>query len=45
MGRDVRAVVRNLMGRFEWIWEHDLQGDVRAVERRFGELVGEGGEV
>jgi salicylate hydroxylase len=42
---DMVKVLENLNRRFEWIWEHDLEGDVRVVERRFEELVGMDGEV
>ncbi|KAF2475014.1 FAD/NAD(P)-binding domain-containing protein [Lindgomyces ingoldianus] len=34
---DIVAAVRNLKGRFRWIWEHDLEGDVRKVESRWGD--------
>ncbi|KAF2732245.1 FAD/NAD(P)-binding domain-containing protein [Polyplosphaeria fusca] len=40
-GEDIGAVVSNLNARFKWIWEHDLEGDVRCVEGRFEELVRE----
>ncbi|KAH6612632.1 hypothetical protein C7974DRAFT_445404 [Boeremia exigua] len=36
----VEEALGELGGRFEWLWGHDLEGDVRAVERRVGELVG-----
>lgn len=43
-GEDMERVVRSLNARFAWIWEHDLDADVRAVEDRFVELTGrEGG--
>ncbi|KAF2134185.1 FAD/NAD(P)-binding domain-containing protein [Dothidotthia symphoricarpi CBS 119687] len=41
VGADMQRVVAHLKGRFGWIWEHDLGGDVREVERRFDELAGE----
>ncbi|KAF2655377.1 FAD/NAD(P)-binding domain-containing protein [Lophiostoma macrostomum CBS 122681] len=41
---DMVKVLQNLNTRFEWIWEHDLEGDVRAVEKRFEELVRRDGD-
>lgn len=38
-GDDIVTVVKNLNGRFKWIWEHDLEGDCKIVEERFSELV------
>ncbi|KAF2645714.1 FAD/NAD(P)-binding domain-containing protein [Massarina eburnea CBS 473.64] len=40
-GREVRLedAVRTLNGRFRWIWEGDLDSDVRRAEGRFDELV------
>lgn len=32
-------VLRLLNGRFEWLWKHDLEADVRAVEERTAELL------
>jgi len=43
-GADIVKVVENLNGRFEWIWRHDLGGDVRCVEGRFEVLVGAEGK-
>lgn len=42
-GEDFNKVVENLNGRFEWIWEHDLEDDVRRVEARFQQLVDQAG--
>ncbi|KAF2787619.1 FAD/NAD(P)-binding domain-containing protein [Melanomma pulvis-pyrius CBS 109.77] len=39
-GDDMASVVRDLNARFLWIWEHDLEADVRRVEERFEELIG-----
>ncbi|OAL49244.1 FAD/NAD(P)-binding domain-containing protein [Pyrenochaeta sp. DS3sAY3a] len=39
-GEQIERVVESLNGRFEWIWKHDLDGDVRGVEGRFEELRG-----
>ncbi|KAF2707174.1 FAD/NAD(P)-binding domain-containing protein [Pleomassaria siparia CBS 279.74] len=41
-GTDIEKVVKNLNDRFYWIWEHDLEKDVKQVEQRFVELLGEG---
>lgn len=38
LGEDIVGVVKHLNGRFEWIWRHDLEGDVQSVERIFKEL-------
>jgi salicylate hydroxylase len=37
-GEDMEKVVQNLNGRFKWLWEHDLDSDVKKVEDRFVEL-------
>jgi salicylate hydroxylase len=41
--KDMEDVVRDLQGRFGWIWDVDLEKDVQEVDRRFGELVKESG--
>lgn len=33
------SVVQNLNRRFLWIWEHDLEGDLRTASERFNALV------
>lgn len=37
---DMEHMLRNLNARFEWIWEHDLESDVKLVERKFDEIRG-----
>ncbi|KAF2015831.1 FAD/NAD(P)-binding domain-containing protein [Aaosphaeria arxii CBS 175.79] len=41
VGDDMSKVLENLNSRFEWIWLHDLEGDVRKVEERWDEIVGD----
>ena len=41
----MESVLQNLNARFTWIWEHDLEADVKMVEARFLELVELEGEV
>lgn len=43
-GNNIVKTVENLNSRFDWIWQHDLAADVRTVERRFEELVGNDGK-
>lgn len=35
----IEQALENLNGRFEWLWKHDLEGDVRMVEERTAELL------
>jgi salicylate hydroxylase len=35
----VEEALEDLNGRFEWLWKHDLEGDVRKVEGRTAELL------
>lgn len=35
----MEQALNNLNGRFEWLWKHDLEGDVKKVEGRTGELL------
>lgn len=37
----VEEALANLNGRFEWIWKHDLEADVRTVEDRTAEMLRE----
>lgn len=39
----IEAAVENLNKRFEWLWQHDLEGDVRKVRERAAELLREVG--
>lgn len=41
-GDDIIKVLKNLNGRFEWIWEHNLKYDVKIAENMFEELAGLG---
>lgn len=38
-GDDLGMIVDDLNRRFGWLWDHDLDGDVRWVERRYEELI------
>lgn len=35
LGDDIAAITQNLQNRFTWIWEHDLQSDIRRAEETF----------
>lgn len=35
----IEDALEDLNGRFEWLWKHDLEADVRAVEERTAELL------
>jgi salicylate hydroxylase len=35
---DMEKIVDVLNHRFDWLWEHDLEGDVKLVENRYLEL-------
>ncbi|KAF3038805.1 hypothetical protein E8E12_005076 [Didymella heteroderae] len=37
----IEEALEDLSGRFEWLWKHDLEGDVRMVEERTTELLRE----
>ncbi|KAH7132405.1 hypothetical protein B0J11DRAFT_226434 [Dendryphion nanum] len=39
IGEDIERVVEHLNCRFGWIWQHDLEEDIRSVEVRYEELV------
>jgi salicylate hydroxylase len=39
IGTDMDKIVENFQQRFLWIWEHDLEGDVRLAEQHFRALV------
>jgi salicylate hydroxylase len=41
-GSDMRKIVENCNKRFDWIWEHDLEADVREVEEQFKILATKG---
>ena len=36
---DMEQALKNLNGRFEWLWKHDLAADVKKVEERTEELL------
>lgn len=38
-GEDLGKIADDLNCRFDWLWDHDLDGDVRWVENRYDELV------
>lgn len=40
-GKDLsmEQALKNLDGRFEWLWKHDLEADVKRVEKRTEELL------
>lgn len=38
-GADMQKIVDNLNWRYRWIWEHDLEGDVRRAEEEFRKAV------
>lgn len=40
-GKDlsIEEALADLNGRFEWLWKHDLEGDVRTTEERTAELL------
>jgi salicylate hydroxylase len=38
IGSDIYKVAENLNKRFLWIWEHDLEADVKVALSRFSEL-------
>jgi salicylate hydroxylase len=38
-GDDMQKTVDNLNGRFDWLWNHDLDADVASVVQRFDEIV------
>ncbi|KAJ4983848.1 salicylate hydroxylase [Stagonosporopsis vannaccii] len=35
----IEQALANLNGRFEWLWKHDLEGDIEIVEARTAELL------
>lgn len=35
LGSDIAAIVPNIQTRFSWIWEHDLQVDIKKAEEMF----------
>jgi salicylate hydroxylase len=39
IGADMDKIVENFQQRFLWIWEHDLEGDVRLAEQHFRALM------
>jgi salicylate hydroxylase len=41
-GEDMGRVVKDLNKRFEWIWNHDLEGDVRLADKELA--VGKAGK-
>ncbi|OCK92443.1 mannitol 1-phosphate dehydrogenase [Cenococcum geophilum 1.58] len=41
-GSNMRKIVENCNKRFDWIWEHDLEADVREVEEQFKILATKG---
>ena len=42
-GKDlsIEEALQDLNGRFEWLWQHNLESDVRRVEGRTEELLRE----
>lgn len=38
-GDDLGRIVDDLNCRFDWLWDHDLEGDVRWAERLYEELI------
>lgn len=40
VGDDMEKIVQNFRRRFLWIWEHDLEADLRESEQLFAELIG-----
>lgn len=41
-GSDHGRIAENFNARYKWIWEHDLEGDVRRAVEGFRGLVGGG---
>ncbi|KAK5126939.1 hypothetical protein LTR85_008297 [Meristemomyces frigidus] len=39
IGTDMNKTVKNLNSRFDWLWKHDLDADVKLAEDRYAELV------
>lgn len=37
-GEDMDKIVKNLNERFLWIWEHDLEGDLKKADQMFTKL-------
>jgi salicylate hydroxylase len=38
VGDDMQKTVDNLNRRFDWLWNHDLEGDAENAVRRFNEI-------
>ncbi|KAH8895614.1 mannitol 1-phosphate dehydrogenase [Thozetella sp. PMI_491] len=42
-GEDMAKIAENLNQRFLWIWEHDLEGDIKKATEELQKLMSEGG--
>ncbi|OCL05670.1 FAD/NAD(P)-binding domain-containing protein [Glonium stellatum] len=45
IGNDMKKIVENCNRRFEWIWEHDLEADVKEAEEQFRILTMQGEQI